>query len=115
MAIEVEKSLCSGGSYCMIGCPSKAIRLVIEANVWPVIDENLCTECGDCLYLCPNNVFSAYWLEAKPAELKDGYEAIVIGAGIGGLMTAAGLARAGKKVLVLEQLGFFCGKDNQLT
>jgi phytoene dehydrogenase-like protein/NAD-dependent dihydropyrimidine dehydrogenase PreA subunit len=115
MAIEIEKSLCSGCSYCVIGCPAKAIKMVIGQTAWPVIDEGLCTECGDCLYLCPNNVFSAYWLEAKPAELEDGYEAIVIGAGIGGLMTAAGLARAGKKVLVLEQLGFIGGKYTHLT
>ena len=39
---------------------------------------------------------------------------VVIGAGIGGLMTAAGLARAGKKVLVLEQLGFIGGKYTHL-
>jgi phytoene dehydrogenase-like protein/NAD-dependent dihydropyrimidine dehydrogenase PreA subunit len=114
MAIEIEKSRCSGCSYCMIGCPTKAIKMEIEEEVWPTIDAELCTECGECLYLCPNNVFSAAWLEAKPAELKDRYEAIVIGSGIGGLMTAAGLARAGKKVLVLEQLSFIGGKYTHL-
>ncbi len=115
MAIQIEKSRCSGCSYCMLGCPAKAIQMEIGQDVWPTIDESLCTECGECLYLCPNNVFSAPWLEAKPAELKDSYEAVVIGAGIGGLMTAAGLARAGKKVLVLEQLGFIGGKYTQLN
>ena len=115
MAIEIDKSHCSGCSYCMLGCPTKAIKMEIDKDTWPIIDADLCTECGECLYLCPNNVFSAPWLEAKPAKLEDNYEAIVIGAGIGGLMTAAGLARAGKKVLVLEQLGFIGGKYTQLT
>jgi phytoene dehydrogenase-like protein/NAD-dependent dihydropyrimidine dehydrogenase PreA subunit len=114
MAIDIEKSRCSGCSYCMLGCPAKAIKMEIEEDVWPAIDAELCTECGECLYLCPNNVFSAAWLEAKPTELKDSYETVVIGAGIGGLMTAAGLARAGKKVLVLEQLSFIGGKYTHL-
>jgi phytoene dehydrogenase-like protein/NAD-dependent dihydropyrimidine dehydrogenase PreA subunit len=114
MAIEIDKSRCSGCSYCMLGCPSKAIKMDIGKDALPIIDAELCTECGDCLYLCPNNVFSAAWLEAKPAELEDRYDAIIIGAGIGGLMTAAGLARAGKKVLVLEQLGFIGGKYTHL-
>src|SRR4030043_943014 len=114
MTIEIEKSRCSGCSYCMLGCPTKAIKMEIEQDVWPTIDADLCTECGECLYLCPNNVFSAAWLEAKPTEVKDHYEAIIVGAGIGGLMTAAGLARAGKKVLVLEQLSFIGGKYTHL-
>ena len=114
MNIEIERSQCSGCSYCMLGCPSKAISLEIDKDSWPVINPQLCTECGECLYLCPNNVFSAPWLEANPATLKDDYDAIVIGAGIGGLMTAAGLARAGKKVVVVEQLSFIGGKYTQL-
>jgi len=115
MEIDIDKSRCSGCSYCMLGCPAKAIKMEIDTDAWPIIDGDLCTECGECLYLCPNNVFSAPWLEVKPAQLKDTYQAIVIGAGIGGLMTAAGLARAGKKVLVLEQLGFIGGKYTHLN
>ena len=114
MTIDIEKSRCTGCSYCLLGCPTKAIQLVIDQDVWPTIDEALCTECGECLYLCPNNVFSASHLEAKPTELEGHYDAIVVGSGIGGLMTAAGLARAGKKVLVLEQLGFIGGKYTHL-
>ena len=115
MAIDIDKTRCTGCSYCMIGCPTRAIRLEIGKDVWPYINAGLCNECGECLYLCPNNVFSAPYLEAKPVELGDNYDVIVVGAGIGGLMTAAGLARAGKKVLVLEQLGFIGGKYTQLT
>ena len=114
MAIDIERSRCSGCSYCMLGCPTNAIKMEIGVDIWPTIDADLCTECGECLYLCPNNVFSAAWMEAKPTELKDHYEAIIVGAGIGGLMTAAGLARAGKKVLVLEQLSFIGGKYTHL-
>lgn len=115
MAIEIEKSRCTGCSYCLLGCPTKAIQLTIEQDAWPVIDPDLCIECGECLYLCPNNVFSAPALEARPLEVDKSYDVIVVGAGIGGLMTAAGLTRAGKKVLVLEQLGFIGGKYTHLT
>ncbi len=115
MAIEIERSLCTGCSYCMLGCPEQAISIRIDQDTSPVIDPAACTECGECLYLCPNNVFSAPWLEAKPVQLEDAYDAVIIGAGIGGLMAAAGLARAGKKLLVLEQLGFIGGKYTQLS
>ncbi len=115
MGVEIDSTRCSGCSYCLLGCPTQAIRLEIEQDSRPVIDASLCNECGECLYLCPNNVFSAPWLEAKPAPLKEAYDAIVIGAGIGGLMAAAGLARGGKRVLVVEQLGFVGGKYTQLS
>jgi phytoene dehydrogenase-like protein len=99
----------------MLGCPTEAISLQIGQQVLPVIDESLCTSCGECLYLCPNNVFSAPELESPPQPVQESYDALVIGAGIGGLMTAAGLARAGKRVLVLEQLSFTGGKYTHLN
>ena len=115
MPIAIDPPRCTGCSYCVIGCPAKAIRLEIGLRAAPVIDEAACIECGECLYLCPNNVFAAPHLEAPPAEVSKSYDAIIIGAGIGGLMTAAGLARAGKQVLVLEQLSFIGGKYTHLT
>ncbi|MBN1538164.1 MAG: FAD-dependent oxidoreductase [Anaerolineales bacterium] len=114
MTIAIDKTRCTGCSYCVAGCPAHAITLQIEATAYPHINENACTQCGDCLYLCPNNVFSAPEMQTPPVPLDTRYDAVVIGAGIGGLMTAIGLARAGKKVLVLEQLGFGGGKYTHL-
>ena len=42
------------------------------------------------------------------------YDAIIVGAGIGGLMTAAGLLNAGKKVLILEKAAFIGGKYTEV-
>jgi len=114
MPIKTENERCTGCGYCVAECPSLAIQLEIEADAWPRIDEKKCIRCGDCLYICPNNVFSDPTLQAAPAVFQETYDVIVIGAGIGGLMTAAGLAKAGKKVLILEQLAFVGGKYTHL-
>lgn len=114
MNIEIRTELCTGCSYCVLGCPSEAITLAINEQTFPVIHEEICSSCGDCLYICPNNVFSSEELTLPPVELDDKYDVVIIGAGIGGLMTAAGLTKAGKKVLVLEQLSFIGGKYTHL-
>lgn len=41
---------------------------------------------------------------------QEDYDAIVIGAGLGGLMAAAGLIKTGKRVLILEKATFIGGK-----
>ncbi len=112
--VTVDKSRCTGCSYCTLSCPEEAIQLEIAADVWPRIDEQACTRCGACVYVCPNNVFAAPELAPPPLPLDERYDVVVIGAGIGGLMVAAGLARAGQKVLVLEQLSFIGGKYTHL-
>jgi phytoene dehydrogenase-like protein/NAD-dependent dihydropyrimidine dehydrogenase PreA subunit len=114
MPIQIEDQRCTGCGYCAAGCPSEAIHLEIQEKIWPRIDETTCIRCGDCLYFCPNNVFSDAVLEQAPQPLKPHYDVILIGAGIGGLMTGAGLAKAGKKVLIVEQMSFIGGKYTQL-
>ena len=114
MTIQIQKTACTGCSYCVVTCPADAITLTIDERAVPVINEQTCIRCGECLYTCPNNVFSDPELEFAPAPLAERYDAVVIGAGIGGLMTAGGLAKAGKKVLVLEQLSFIGGKYTHL-
>jgi phytoene dehydrogenase-like protein/NAD-dependent dihydropyrimidine dehydrogenase PreA subunit len=115
MAITIDSTRCTGCSYCVLICPVEAITLEIGAGTWPQIDEGTCTRCGECIFVCPNNVFAAPELAPPPLALDDHYDAVIVGAGIGGLMTAAGLARAGKKVLVLEQMSFIGGKYTHLT
>jgi phytoene dehydrogenase-like protein len=45
---------------------------------------------------------------------RDRYDAVVVGAGIGGLMAAAWLAREGRKVGVFERLSFIGGRYTEL-
>lgn len=114
MNIHIDAQRCTGCNYCSIGCPADAIRLEIGERSCPVIDTDRCTQCDECLFICPNHVFSSSTIHMDPVPLGDRYDAIVIGAGIGGLMTAAGLVNAGKRVLVLEQLSFVGGKYTHL-
>jgi phytoene dehydrogenase-like protein/NAD-dependent dihydropyrimidine dehydrogenase PreA subunit len=115
MAITIDSTRCTGCSYCVLACPVDAITLEVGANTWPRIDDKTCTRCGECIFVCPTNVFDAPELAPPLLALDDHYDAVIVGAGIGGLMTAAGLARAGKKVLVLEQMSFVGGKYTHLT
>jgi phytoene dehydrogenase-like protein/NAD-dependent dihydropyrimidine dehydrogenase PreA subunit len=114
MAIFVDTSRCTGCSYCVLTCPVEAITLEIGADTWPRIDDEICTRCGECVFVCPNNVIAMPDLSLPAVALDDHYDAVIVGAGIGGLMAAAGLARAGRKVLVLEQLSFTGGKYTHL-
>ncbi|MBU4373185.1 MAG: NAD(P)-binding protein, partial [Euryarchaeota archaeon] len=42
--------------------------------------------------------------------MKDNFDAIIIGSGLGGLLSGAILAKKGYKPLILEKLSFFGGK-----
>ena len=114
MGISIDRERCTGCSYCVVACPAEAIGLEIQASAWPHIDDRRCSDCGECVHVCPNNVFSDSGRKLPPAALRDRYDVVVVGAGIGGLMAAAGLARAGKQVLVVEQLSFIGGKYTHL-
>ena len=90
MNINIDNEKCTGCSYCMITCPEEAITLDIKKNVYPIIDPEKCTKCGECIYTCPNNVFTSDIIEKRISKInKEFYDVIIIGAGIGGLLTAA--------------------------
>jgi ferredoxin-type protein NapF len=51
---------------CFRHCPPKAITLVGDGEIkTPVVDNERCTGCGACEYLCPARPFSAIWVEGN--------------------------------------------------
>ncbi|MCK5561240.1 MAG: NAD(P)-binding protein, partial [Thermoplasmata archaeon] len=49
-------------------------------------------------------------LDNSYLKFDDEYDIIIIGAGIGGLLTAANLINTGKKICIIERLGFIGGR-----
>ncbi|MDH5751142.1 MAG: RnfABCDGE type electron transport complex subunit B [Deltaproteobacteria bacterium] len=47
---------CLGLADCMVVCDFNAI--VMSPEGLPVVDEDLCTACGDCVDICPKDLFS---------------------------------------------------------
>lgn len=58
MKIEVNKSRCPHNHYCPLirVCPVDAISQNKEG--YPVINQDLCIECGACLHSCPMGAMS---------------------------------------------------------
>ncbi len=52
----------------------------------------------------------ALWIALRRSSLPETYDFVIIGSGIGGLLTAGLLARDGYSLIVLEKLSFFGGK-----
>jgi NAD-dependent dihydropyrimidine dehydrogenase PreA subunit len=49
-----------------------------ESIPWfPTIDEDVCTQCGECLDICPNGVFAQNNSEAK-TEVANPYNCVVL-------------------------------------
>ncbi len=124
---------CTGCGYCFLLCPQKAVQAREGAGYR--ISEELCTDCGKCILACPvgaitspskcpaghNNSESgqkaygpACSKEAVAGDIEkkrqEKFDAIVIGSGIGGLLTAAALTRSGKRTVVVERLNFTGGR-----
>ena len=64
---------------CMVVCDFKAIQMSPEGM--PVVDEDLCTACGDCVEICPKGLFSLHsisdrlWVACKNEAFGDEAEA----------------------------------------
>jgi len=109
--VKVERDTCTGCGYCLLSCPVGAI----ESDGWANISEENCTLCGQCVSVCPNDAIS---LEAPVKEPECRYEreydAVIIGAGIGGLMAGAALAKHGRRVGIFEKLAFIGGRYTEI-
>ena len=54
---------CLGYGDCAVACDFDAIRM--NAHDLPVVDEALCTACGDCVAACPKDLFSIHPVEPR--------------------------------------------------
>lgn len=67
---------CLGIGDCEVACDFDAIRM--DRHSLPVVDEALCTACGDCVEACPKDLFSLHpvshrlWVACRSLEAGDG-------------------------------------------
>jgi len=54
---------CLGWGDCQRSCSFNAIRM--DEHGLPVVDEDLCTACGDCVVACPKDLFSLQGMENR--------------------------------------------------
>jgi len=66
---------CLGLGDCEVSCDFNAIHM--STNALPIVDEELCTACGDCVDACPKDLFSLQsvnnhlWVTCKNEEFGD--------------------------------------------
>ena len=66
---------CLGTGDCEVACTFDAIRM--DAHRLPVVDEDKCTACGDCVTACPKDLFSIHpishrlWVACRSQEAGD--------------------------------------------
>jgi phytoene dehydrogenase-like protein/NAD-dependent dihydropyrimidine dehydrogenase PreA subunit len=109
--MKVEKAECTGCAYCLLSCPTGAIT----SDGWATIDQEKCTLCGLCPSVCPNDaIVGDFLVEGPRHDYQPAYDVVIIGSGIGGLMTAAALAKDGRRVGVFEKLSFVGGRYTEI-
>ncbi len=59
---------------CSTVCPSNAIHIGVDINTPPVVDFDLCTGCGICVYNCPGLAIVTAQIVGDKARFKLPYE-----------------------------------------
>jgi phytoene dehydrogenase-like protein/NAD-dependent dihydropyrimidine dehydrogenase PreA subunit len=111
--VQLIEEKCTGCGYCVLVCPYDALK----TNGWAELIPSNCTDCNLCVYACPTDCFvpePETPLKPYIPRIKQEYDVVVIGSGIGGLMTGAALARAGRSVAIFEKLGFPGGRYTEI-
>jgi phytoene dehydrogenase-like protein/NAD-dependent dihydropyrimidine dehydrogenase PreA subunit len=109
--MKLIQERCTGCAYCVLVCPYDAIT----SDGWAEVLTDRCTDCNLCYYACPSDCFVPDApLKPYRARVRERYNVAVIGAGIGGLMAAAALAREGHSVAVFEKLSFPGGRYTEI-
>ncbi len=111
--MQLKQELCTGCGYCILVCPYDALK----SNGWAEVIPANCTNCNLCVYACPTDCFvpePEFPLKPSKPRIKEAYDVVIIGSGLGGLMAGVALAQAGHSVAVFEKLSFPGGRYTEL-
>lgn len=76
----VKEKGCQECLICVNNCSGQAITIV---NKMPKIDPTKCLGCGQCLVMCPNNVFGIDWTGVSPVIVQEKMVEFAYGALLG--------------------------------
>lgn len=86
--VFAKKESCCGCSACQVICPVAAITMHPDSEgfAYPVINKDLCVDCGSCLQVCQYNTLPSSPIEIFAAKHRDDF--VRLHSSSGGMFTA---------------------------